>query len=188
MFFVSVLRKIFAIFGRRANRSDIRNIIPLINQLLSVSHVGQVQTDQFFKRISTEPAHVVQPHEEGAHQTRDPSKDEQDSKALISQKSGIKGSTTQRVEETDKFILVECIPHGTRGTEQANSDHPPNTVDHVNWNSIDSVVQSNGHQQLGTVQIQNTPDKSNQNGSPVMNRSTWSGNSHKGTKGTVHGL
>mmetsp|Transcript_7526 Transcript_7526/g.18113 ORF Transcript_7526/g.18113 Transcript_7526/m.18113 type:complete len:213 (+) Transcript_7526:153-791(+) len=142
--------------------------------------ITSIQTNNFFKRIRSEPSLPVQPNKEWEHGDQDPSNHKEATNYLGSQQMSIAVAMVPRIKQSIMWHFLAIGQFQFAGSrKESHRNQSKKTIKHVDGNRIDGIVQAHSDQPFGSKQIQPTSHGSNDNRCPGFDHSTSRSNGHK---------
>mmetsp|Transcript_24997 Transcript_24997/g.27572 ORF Transcript_24997/g.27572 Transcript_24997/m.27572 type:complete len:205 (+) Transcript_24997:33-647(+) len=149
--------------------------------------VDNVLAHLFLVRIDTEHVKLFQHKKERSHDTNGPSNNKKYSNKLTKQKAGISRSISPFIEPASMPCLGKGFSNARWLGEEARCNASPHTIEEVNRNSINSIINLELYKEFGSSYINPARNYSNQHRSPWFNYSTAGSNPNKSTEYTIHG-
>mmetsp|Transcript_8673 Transcript_8673/g.15082 ORF Transcript_8673/g.15082 Transcript_8673/m.15082 type:complete len:232 (-) Transcript_8673:1161-1856(-) len=148
--------------------------------------VPNVKSYNFLKGVGTQKSNIMQKPKEGSHSGQYPSNQKQHANNLAREQCGIRGPSSPTVKPAHMVVLPIHQLHQAWLCKESYTQGTPDTVDHVNRNCIDSIINFHLHQKFGSAQIQRSSDQSNDNTCPTFNDRTSCSNCYQSAQASIH--
>mmetsp|Transcript_10866 Transcript_10866/g.17184 ORF Transcript_10866/g.17184 Transcript_10866/m.17184 type:complete len:312 (-) Transcript_10866:1186-2121(-) len=150
--------------------------------------IYNVKSYNLLEGVGTQKPAIMHRPKERSHHTHHPSNHKQNPNNLAREQRRICRPSPPTVKPAHvSGSLVHPIHQVWRG-EQSDRQRAPDSINHVDRNGIDRVVDFPLNQELRACQVQRTRDQSDDDAGPALHDGTSCGDCYQSTQTSIHGI